>query len=61
MTRCSHHPPCEDFPAHQKRQRAEWRQAQARHNKAIRNGRARRKPPAYQPGMNIKHVEPEES
>lgn len=61
MNRCSHEPRCADFPAHQKRQRADWRQAQARRNKALRNDRVRRKTPSYQPGMNIKHVSPEES
>ena len=52
MADCTHEPPCTDFGAHRKRQRTEWRQAQSARNKQLRNQRARRKPRAYQPGMN---------
>jgi hypothetical protein len=50
---CAHDPRCPDFPAHRARQLADWKAARAAHAKALRNGRTRRKPRQYRPGMNI--------
>jgi hypothetical protein len=57
---CTHNPPCPDFAAHRARQLADWKTAQARHNRQLRNRRGKRPIVGYQAGMNIISVRPEQ-